>query len=1060
MNVVTIDSPEISGPLSEAVSKAHLATETDRYQQAYTLRRTMSTMAAVAREHLATCAGLWAADAASQKRPFRILSVGCGDGDMDLPMLQRLGCEVEVDYLGLDVNPVSAKLFRKALQALEPGLRKKMTFNIRVESAQQMPAVGDGFDLVLMSHVLYYFDEPASLVRRYLHQACRIDGRLLIVHSGWQGIPRLMSQVPGLTPFLSAEDICDTLQKDGLRVESEMLETALDAREILAQSPAGEQVLGFCVERELEQLTADTRRHLLKALWQQSHISRGEVWLREALGFLMLRNDLGSASQREPRSDVRLSDPVEDYHQLAQAFSWSARLRALSAEPVRVLDVGCGRGRWLKVLQHHWPELAKARSAIEYSAIDPSAVALAQARDQSQAWSHWGRGWSQKIEDIADLPTAHYDLAWSLHSLYCVARADLSAVLARLVQSLKPDGVAVIAMPNRHSFYITAAERLTDQPRFTCAEDVFAVLRLLGLTYEVREVAYEERISALDQQALRTYVWEESIGNSYSSAHEGVQAAPPLPEDPWLLSHRQGDVFAFPQNVQVITVRGGQSIEAPRSKLQPDAAQMRHWAGLVSELGVREHADLPQACVTIPVAGVQAPAWVHQTQHSGAHEQAALHLYECLMREPLPEWGNGDLEHLLQTRLRPLLEQGTLDNAPGYMGYIPSGGLYLGALAEWLGALLNRYSAMFMAAPGLAAVESQCIGWLTELTGLQAQARAHGVQAGGLLVSGASMATVTAVHAARQKALSRGEDARTLVAYLGNTAHGCVAQALSVCGIAHQRAVAIGPDHRVDMQALARVMAEDRRNGLTPFLMALSAGEVQTGAIDDLAAGRALADEAAAWLHVDGAYGGFFAIAPSAPQALQHIRLADSLSLDPHKGMGLPYGTGALLVRNVNDLRHAFANNDDYLPPTPGLSRPPDVMDLGIEMTRPARGLRLWLPMQMLGLAPFRDHLEHMLHLTRWLAGQLRSQPAIEVLAEPGLSVCCFRLRAPANDALNRQLLDAINADGRFFLTGCTLSAPHSGFALRVALLSFRTDAQTVQALVEHIRAAVQELMP
>ena len=120
----------------------------------------------------------------------------------------------------------------------------------------------------------------------------------------------------------------------------------------------------------------------------------------------------------------------------------------------------------------------------------------------------------------------------------------------------------------------------------------------------------------------------------------------------------------------------------------------------------------------------------------------------------------------------------------------------------------------------------------------------------------------------------------------------------------------------------------------------------------------------------------------------------------------------------------------------------------------------MWLPMQLLGLAPFRDHLEHMLGLTRWLAGELRSLPAIEVLAEPGLSVCCFRLRAPAGDDLNRRLLDAINADGRFFITGCTLSAPHSGFALRVALLSFRTDAQTVQALVQHIRAAVQDFWP
>ena len=1058
MNISTLESLAVACMNVEDTAREHLETQTFDYQHTYALRRSVSTMAMAAREHLSASAKRWAADSRSQQRPFRILSVGCGDGDLDLAILQGLVTLAEVDYLGLEVNPISAQLFREALDECKLQAAHALKFEIRIETAQTLPQIGEGFDLVLMSHVLYYFADPAALVQTYLHQACRIDGRLVIVHSGWEGIPRLMSEVPGLTPFLCAEEIRDALVKNGLRVDTEMIETALDVAEILEQTHKGEQVLGFCVEREIDQITPSTRKHLLKAFWGHCQILEDGAWLREPLAVMVLRNDLGVAPPRKPESAARSSDPIEDYHRLAQSFNWPARLQAQADDPVRVLDIGCGRGRWLKVLHRHWPALASARDDLEYSAIDPSAAALAQAREQSQAWARWGQGWSQKIEDIEDLPLAHYDIAWSLHSLYCVARADLAKVLSRIAQSLKPEGLAVIALPDRQSFYITAAERLADQDRFTCAEDVCEVLTQLGLAFEVRQLDYEEVISANDDQALRTYVWQESIGNSYST-ESGADELPALPGDAWFESHRRQGVFAFAQNVRVITFRGGQRLLAARTKLQPDPMQMRAWAKVASDVGIAEHAGLAKALVIEPLITAEAPSWVHQTKDGAAHERVALGLYARLMRDPLPEWGDGNLQQLLQNDLLPLLHQGTRDNAPGYMGYIPSGGLYLGALAEWLAAVFNRYSAMFMAAPGSASIEALCIRWLTELTGLQTSASAEGLQAGGVLVSGASMATVTAVHAARHKALAQGQDSGTLVAYFGNTVHGCVAQALSVCGIAHVRSLAVGADHRVDMQVLAQAMDTDRQQGLSPFLIALSAGEVQTGAIDDLAGGRQLADQHRAWLHVDGAYGGFFAMTRSAPARLQEIRLANSLALDPHKGMGLPYGTGALLVRDVNDLRRAFANQDDYLPPTPEMSRPADVMDLGIEMTRPFRGLRLWLPIRLLGIAPFRDHLEHMLELARWLAAELRSIPELELLSDPDLSICCFRLRAPASEAHNRQLLDEINTDGRFFITGCTLAVGPGGFALRVALLSFRTDRQTVEALARQLRAAVGKVL-
>lgn len=1056
----TIRPDERSHPafFSEKPTANVLATHTAGYQSAFALRRSVSTMAEVAKRQLGSYALESAAIAVAEGRPIRILSIGCGDGDLDLAVLERLSGVADVDYLGVEVNATSANLFQQSIEAFRNKFVGHLNFEIRAGSAEQLPDVGSGVDLVVMSHVLYYFADPVTLVRNYLHRACRIDGRLVIVHSGWGGIPQLMADVPGLTPFLHAEDIFGALATAGLRVQREVLPTELDVSDILEQSPRGWQILGFCIERDVLRLPAETQKRLLKALWSRCDIREDRAWLKEPLAFLTLRNDLGGSFARPKNSIDAGCDLIQDYHQLALTFDWSSRLRTRTAKPLEVLDVGCGTGRWLKVLRHHWPELAERRGVIHYSAIDPSEEAMSIARVRAQEWMQWQQGWAQKIEGIEDLPIAHYDLVWSMHALYAVSRSDLEAVLVRIVRSVRADGVAVIAMPDLASFYVTAAMRLANQPRFTCAEDIFDALRSLQLEFEVHKLDYEECIPAVDELAVRRYVWEESIGNSYGAATDASGNLSPLPSDPWFESLRRGDVFCFPQNIRVITIRGGQTPSVARSLLTPDFEQMRAWTNVATEVGLAEQAGLPSAAVIENLPGALPPAWVHGSPAAGPNEEAALNLLANVINEPVPEWASKDLNALLQEELMPLLRHGTRDNAPGYMGYIPSGGLYLGAIADYLAATFNRYSAMFMASPGAAAIEALSIRWLNEITGIQASAEQSGIQAGGLLVSGASLATVTAVHAARQKAVLLGKDPATVVAYFGQTAHCCTSQALSVCGIQHQRVIPVRADHRMDMDLLAKTISHDRSIGLEPFFISLSAGEVEVGAIDDIDLGRAIASESGAWLHVDGAYGALFVLARSAPAALRHIGVADSLCLDPHKGLGLPYGTGALLVRDVNDLRRAFVNAGNYLPEVAELGRPPDAMDLGIEMTRPFRGLRLWLPIKLLGIAAFRDHLEHMLQRARWLADEIQAIDGVELVSSPTLSICTFRLKAPATDATNRALLDEINADGRFFLTGCTLSTPKGGFALRVALLSFRTDKETVQRLLERIQSSVQRI--
>jgi aromatic-L-amino-acid decarboxylase len=214
------------------------------------------------------------------------------------------------------------------------------------------------------------------------------------------------------------------------------------------------------------------------------------------------------------------------------------------------------------------------------------------------------------------------------------------------------------------------------------------------------------------------------------------------------------------------------------------------------------------------------------------------------------------------------------------------------------------------------------------------------------------------------------------------------------------------------------------------------------------------------WLHVDAAYGGFFLLTARGRAAMRGIARADSVTLDPHKGLFLPYGTGALVVRDGDALRRTHDLHAEYLP-----ARPPDRdfvdwSEVSPELSRPFRGLRVWLPVKLLGLAPFRRALDEKLDLAAAAAEALRVIPGIQMVAEPQLSLLAFRLVRPgldaaALDALNRALLTRINARGRVYLTG---TMAHGRFVLRICVLSFRTHQDRMTQALEDIRQALAEV--
>lgn len=425
------------------------------------------------------------------------------------------------------------------------------------------------------------------------------------------------------------------------------------------------------------------------------------------------------------------------------------------------------------------------------------------------------------------------------------------------------------------------------------------------------------------------------------------------------------------------------------------------------------------------------------------------------LAEPLPEAGTPfpELLDLIFERAAP---KSFNTAGPGYLAYIPGGGLFLAAVADLIADSVNRYVGVFAAAPALSQLEANAVAWFGQIVGYPASCR-------GILTSGGSLANLTGIVTARRERLP--EDFLAGVLYASDQAHHSVEKAALLAGFPPRnvRTVATDGRYRLRVDALEAAIAEDRRQGRTPFLIAANAGTTNTGAVDPLPELADLAAREGLWLHVDAAYGGFFLLTDEGRRILRGIERADSVVLDPHKGLFLPYGTGALLVRDGAALRRAHSVHADYMPPIQKEDDLVDFCEISPELSRPFRGLRVWLPLKLHGAGPFREALAEKLALTRWATGQLREMPEIEILAEPQLSIVAFRLHPPGageatlddlND-LNRRFLAAINRRNRVHLTATMLG---DRFALRICVLSFRTHQDRMEACLEDLRAAAAEV--
>jgi aromatic-L-amino-acid decarboxylase len=420
--------------------------------------------------------------------------------------------------------------------------------------------------------------------------------------------------------------------------------------------------------------------------------------------------------------------------------------------------------------------------------------------------------------------------------------------------------------------------------------------------------------------------------------------------------------------------------------------------------------------------------------------------------EPAPEHGVA-LEPLLDSLFHDWIPRSFTTIGPGYLAFIPGGGVYPAALADFIANTTNRYTGVWQAAPALVQLEANALDWLRDWMGFPAEAR-------GLFTAGGSMATFNAIVCARERHL--GAEIRRGVLYTSDQAHHSVLKSAKLAGVMPDRVRPIASDDRFRMRVdlLTQAIAADRRAGLTPFAVVSSAGTTNTGAVDPL---DAIADACASeglWHHVDGAYGAFFYLSEDLRDTLRGLPRADSLTLDPHKGMFLPYGTGALLVRDGAALRAAHEATADYLPAMPHPEDFYDPSQHGPELSRGFPGLRVWLSVKLFGAAAFRDAIAEKRALTLDARRRVAALPGIVIDAEPDLSLFAFHLTWPGaskadEDAATRALMEQTTARGRVMVTGCTAHGRALG---RVCVLSFRTHQLQIDALIEDMAAAIEDI--
>ena len=428
-------------------------------------------------------------------------------------------------------------------------------------------------------------------------------------------------------------------------------------------------------------------------------------------------------------------------------------------------------------------------------------------------------------------------------------------------------------------------------------------------------------------------------------------------------------------------------------------------------------------------------------------------ILEDQLLEDAPEDGRPAAE-VIERAARDILPLTARNDHPRFFGFIPSSPTWPGVVADFMAAGYHINQCTWLVASGPSQLELVVIDWFRRWIG-------YPEGAGGLFTSGGSAASVDAFVAAREAA---GHPERTTL-YMSDQSHSALSRAAMIVGVRREciRMIPSDRSFRMEMDALASAVAEDRDAGFNPIAVAANAGTASTGAIDPL---EELADFCAAeglWLHVDAAYGGFAVVTEQGKQLLRGIERADSIGLDAHKWLFQPYEAGCLLVKEESTLKDAFGVRPDILQDTVWGANHPNFSNLGLQLSRSVRALKVWMSIQTFGMAAFRRAVARGMELAARAEDHVRASPVLEAMSAATLGIVCFRIN-PVEGGLDEEALDTVNRtvlarmfwDDRAFMSSTLLRGT---FALRMCIINHTTTWDDVRETLEAVERFGKEAL-
>ena len=403
-----------------------------------------------------------------------------------------------------------------------------------------------------------------------------------------------------------------------------------------------------------------------------------------------------------------------------------------------------------------------------------------------------------------------------------------------------------------------------------------------------------------------------------------------------------------------------------------------------------------------------------------------------------PENGRDPTEILGQLE-REVLPNNLHVDHPRFFAFVPGPNNFVSAMADAIAAGFQIFNGTWFGGSAAAALERGVIRWLARTCGLPSTA-------GGLFVSGGSMANLTALVAARHALLKDQTDGATV--YFSDQTHSSVERALRVIGVLPEQLRKLPSDEnfRLSIQSLREAIANDRAKGLRPFCVIANAGTTNTGATDPLNDLADLAAKEKFWLHIDGAFGAAAILCERGRALLGGLERADSISLDPHKWLFQSFECGCVLVRDVALLRAAFQIKADYLRDVHRLTLEFNPADHGVQLTRSFRALKVWLSLQTFGVAAFRRAITRGFELAEIAERELRARKGWEILSPAQMATVCFRFGK--NDEVQTKLVDVTMNDGYTLLTSTEL---RGAVALRLCTINPRTTEQDIIGTVDRL---------